>query len=44
MHIEVLVEDSSGAKLLETLLPNLIGSHGEIRGEYTPTKASVGFP
>ena len=29
MHIEVLVEDSSGAKLLETLLPNLIGSHGE---------------
>ncbi len=29
MHIEVLVEDSSGAKLVETLLPVLIGSFGE---------------
>lgn len=29
MHIEVLVEDSSGAKLLETLLPNLIGQQGD---------------
>lgn len=29
MHIEVLVEDSSGAKLVETLLPALIGSYGE---------------
>ena len=28
MHIEVLVEDSSGAKLVETLLPALIGRHG----------------
>lgn len=28
MHIEVLVEDASGAKLLETLLPKLIGKHG----------------
>ena len=29
MHIEVLVEDSSGAKLLETLLPTLIGPQGD---------------
>lgn len=29
MHIEVLVEDSSGAKLIETLLPALIGTCGE---------------
>ena len=28
MHIEVLVEDSSGAKLLETLLPQVIGEQG----------------
>lgn len=29
MHIEVLVEDSSGAKLVEMLLPRLIGTWGE---------------
>lgn len=29
MHIEVLVEDSSGGKLLEILLPRLIGNYGE---------------
>lgn len=29
MHIEVLVEDSSGAKLVETLLPRVIGPEGE---------------
>lgn len=29
MHIEVLVEDSSGAKLVETLLPALIGANGD---------------
>ncbi|HZE91219.1 MAG TPA: hypothetical protein VE029_05855 [Rhizobacter sp.] len=29
MHIEVLVEDSSGAKLIEVLLPAVIGPHGE---------------
>lgn len=29
MHIEVLVEDSSGAKLLEILLPKIIGEQGE---------------
>lgn len=29
MHIEVLVEDSSGAKLIEVLLPQVIGPHGE---------------
>ncbi len=29
MHIEVLVEDSSGARLLETLLPKLVGEQGE---------------
>jgi len=29
MHIEVLVEDSSGAKLIETLLPRLIGRQGD---------------
>jgi hypothetical protein len=29
MHIEVLVEDSSGAKLLEFLLPRLWGVNGE---------------
>ncbi|HNN95793.1 MAG TPA: DUF4276 family protein [Pseudomonadota bacterium] len=28
MHIEILVEDSSGAKLLETLIPKIIGEHG----------------
>ena len=28
MHIEVLVEDSSGGKLLETLLPQVIGEQG----------------
>lgn len=28
MHIEVLVEDSSGAKLLETLMPQVIGGQG----------------
>ena len=29
MHIEVLVEDSSGARLLESLLPSIIGPIGE---------------
>ncbi|KLD78725.1 DUF4276 family protein [Xanthomonas hyacinthi] len=29
MHIEVLVEDSSGAKLIEILLPRVIGQHGQ---------------
>jgi hypothetical protein len=29
MHIEILVEDSSGAKLLEVLLPQLLGAQGE---------------
>lgn len=29
MHIEVLVEDSSGAKLVERLLPAVIGQFGE---------------
>ena len=29
MHIEVLVEDSSGAKLLEHLLPQILGEQGE---------------
>jgi hypothetical protein len=29
MHIEVLVEDSSGAKLIELLLPKIIGPQGE---------------
>jgi hypothetical protein len=28
MHMEVLVEDSSGAKLIETLLPSVIGTYG----------------
>ena len=28
MHVEVLVEDSSGAKLIATLLPKLIGPQG----------------
>lgn len=28
MHFEVLVEDSSGAKLLETILPRVVGEHG----------------
>ncbi len=30
MHIEVLVEDSSGAKLVKTLLPVLIGANGDM--------------
>ncbi|KGE51142.1 hypothetical protein WCN79_19675 [Xanthomonas axonopodis pv. vasculorum] len=29
MHIEVLVEDSSGAKVVSMLLPAVIGQHGE---------------
>lgn len=29
MHIEVLVEDSSGCRLVETLLPRLIGQEGK---------------
>ncbi len=29
MHIEVLVEDSSGTKLINALLPTVIGPHGE---------------
>ena len=29
MHIEILVEDSSGATLLEVLLPQLLGPQGE---------------
>ncbi|MFG9904576.1 hypothetical protein ACG3RT_00995 [Pseudomonas aeruginosa] len=29
MHIEVLVEDSSGAKLIEALMPHVIGLEGE---------------
>jgi len=29
MHMEVLVEDSSGAKLIDMLLPVVIGPHGE---------------
>ncbi|MHB1358437.1 MAG: DUF4276 family protein [Rhodocyclaceae bacterium] len=29
MHIEILVEDSSGEKLLQSLLPMFLGQHGE---------------
>ena len=29
MHIEILVEDSSGEKLLQCLLPQLLGPSGE---------------
>jgi hypothetical protein len=29
MHLEVLVEDSSGARLVEMLLPQVIGAHGQ---------------
>ncbi len=29
MHIEILVEDSSGAKVVSMLLPAVIGQHGE---------------
>jgi hypothetical protein len=29
MHIEILVEDSSGARLVEELLPRVIGQHGD---------------
>jgi hypothetical protein len=29
MHIEILVEDSSGQKLLEAVLPKLLGEYGE---------------
>lgn len=43
MHIEVLVEDCSGAKLVETLLPAVLG-HREIYipGVSISTKASAG--
>lgn len=29
MHIEILVEDSSGEQLLQVLLPQLLGKHGD---------------
>ena len=29
MHIEILVEDSSGSKLVEAVLPNVVGPQGE---------------
>ncbi len=29
MHVEILVEDSSGERLLTTLLPKLLGEHGD---------------
>ena len=29
MHLEILVEDSSGEKLLKTLLPAIIGPEGD---------------
>ena len=29
MHVEILVEDASGKKLLETVLPKLLGAYGE---------------
>ena len=29
MHIEVLVEDNSGRKLLDILLPQLLGLYGQ---------------
>ena len=29
MHIEILVEDSSGERLLQVLLPQLLGPQGE---------------
>ena len=29
MHIEILVEDSSGEKLLQVLLPQFLGPQGE---------------
>ena len=29
MHIEILVEDSSGKQLLEKLLPNILGQQGD---------------
>lgn len=29
MHVEILVEDSSGAKLIKTLLPEVIGAEGD---------------
>ena len=42
MHIEILVEDSSGEKLLQVLLPQLIGPQGDphtwkVEGRTTPT-------
>jgi len=43
MHIEVLVEDSSGAKLIEILLPAVIGHmQNRIPGAYISTKALAG--
>ena len=29
MHIEILVEDASGEKLLESLLPKVFGTQGD---------------
>ena len=46
MHIELLVEDSSGALLVQTLLPAIIGPQGAQHSwrVHAPTKASVACP
>jgi hypothetical protein len=44
MHIEILVEDASGEKLLEAVLPKLLGrQENRTLGGYIPTRASAVF-
>jgi len=42
MHIEILTEDASGAKLLEVVLPKLLGEHGELHTWRVHSYKSIG--
>ncbi len=42
MHIEFLVEDSSGGKLLESLLPKILGPKGELHDWRLHTYKGIG--
>jgi len=42
MHIEILVEDRSGAKLIDSLLPQVIGPHGNPHTWYIHSYKGIG--
>ena len=42
MHIEILTEDASGKRLLDALLPKILGSHGEPHTWRTHSYKGVG--